>query len=80
MEKPHRGAIKNWQREYRSKTGLGYIIIREFVDNAGQRKSTSYVLKHDEATGEIETRNSRYTLLGQEKYPASRTVIRWRVD
>jgi hypothetical protein len=73
MEKPHRGAIKNWHREYR--TGLGYVIIGEFVANAGQRKSTSYVLKHDEATGEIETRNSRYTLLGQEKYP-----IRWRVD
>jgi hypothetical protein len=73
MEKPHRGAIKNWRREYR--IGSGYVIIGEFVDNAGQRKTTSYVLKHDEATGEIETRNSRYTLLGQEKYQ-----IRWRVD
>jgi hypothetical protein len=79
MEKPHRGAIKNWRRKY---FGSGYVIIGEFVDNAGKRKSTSYVLRHDEVTGEIETLNNRYTLLGQEKDQIrwQKYQIRWRVD
>jgi hypothetical protein len=30
---------------------------------------TSYVVAHNKTTGEIETRNSRYTLIGEERKP-----------
>jgi hypothetical protein len=71
MEKPYKGALKNWHRKYRLLSG--YVIIGE--NNAGQRKTTSSVLKHNQATGEIETLNSRYTLIGPEKHP-----IGWRIN
>lgn len=69
-EKPHKGSIKNWFK-YDSDKGLGYLIRGEFVDHpafAGLPDGhTSYVISHDEKTGEIETRNSRYTLVGPER-------------
>lgn len=66
-EKPHYGRIENWQEEACGKHGLGYLIVGRFLDHpayALQKGHTSYVVKHDKATGEIETRNSRYTLVG----------------
>lgn len=67
-EKPHKGSIKDWSKLRCTDKGLGYIILGEFVDHpefAGAKDGhTSYVVAHDEATGEIETRNSRYTLIG----------------
>lgn len=63
--KLHRGRIKDWvfvefEDGHRMVNGL-------FLDHAafaGKRGHTSFVLSHDEKTGEIETRNSRYTLVG----------------
>ena len=64
--KPHKGRISNWTKvEYFPDTGK-YFIRGRFVDHpsfAGERGYTSYLVKHDEMTGEIETRNSRYTLV-----------------
>lgn len=69
--KPHKGKISNWaKRETISQKGLGYYIIGKFVDHpdfAGDFGHTSYVVAHDEVTGEIETRNSRYTLVDPRK-------------
>jgi hypothetical protein len=65
--KEHKGSLKNWRKYECPGHGLGYLILGEFVDHpqfAGHLGNTSYVVAHDEATGEIETRNSRYTLLG----------------
>lgn len=63
--KPHHGRITDW-REERCSDGLGYFIRGRIWDNpnvpAGKITHTSYVVKHDEKTGEIETRNSRYVL------------------
>ena len=73
FEKPHNGRIKNWFKDSTDcdGKGLGYLIRGHFVDHpvyAGQRGGhTSYVVKHDETTGEIETRNSRYLLVGPEQ-------------
>ncbi len=66
--KPHKGSIKDWYK-YGCTLGLGYMIIGTFVDHpkfVGETGNTSYVIKHDEKTGEIETNNSRYTLVGAE--------------
>lgn len=63
IEKPHRGYIKNWRKFYRGKL---QFVWGTFVDHpifAGLHGHTSYIVAHDEATGEIETRNSRYTLI-----------------
>lgn len=68
IEKPHKGSIKSWSR-YPWDGGLGYVIRGLSVDHpqfAGDYIRTSYVVKHDEATGEVETRNSRYSLIGPE--------------
>lgn len=75
FEKPHKGTIYNWFRVpfdkaetenyYKEDVGLGYIIRGTFRDHphfAGQFGHTSWIMRHDEKTGEIETRNSRYTL------------------
>lgn len=65
MEKPHKGRIEKWFKLPCS-SGLGYFIVGTFLDHpqiAGKETNTSWVEKHDLATGEIETRNSRYTLL-----------------
>lgn len=83
-EKPHNGQIANWLRAYRnsmvhrvdetSEYGVnkGYDIIGLFIDHPDFGTAmgrTSLVLTHDEDTGEIETLNSRYTLLGIEHGP-----------
>lgn len=64
MEKPHKGRITMWAKR-ECEHGLGYYIVGRFVDHpafAGHGGYTSYVVAHDEETGEIETRNTRYTL------------------
>jgi hypothetical protein len=64
MEKPHKGTIENWFK-LACKQGLGYAICGWAVGHPqfnGEGICTSYVVEHDEATGEVETRNSRYTL------------------
>lgn len=76
MAKPHKGRIANWVKfTVDPSYGLGYVIIGDWLDDPrpikpttptgrGMELMTSYVVAHDEATGEIETRNSRYTLVG----------------
>lgn len=74
-EKPHKGRIRWWSRWHSiTGKGLGYIVVGEFLDhpelhaNADDKLGyTSYVVAHDEQTCEIETRNSRYTLVGIEQ-------------
>jgi len=66
-EKPYKGRITNWEKvQHSGAKGLGYIITGVYVDHPsfrGETGYTSYVTKHDEKTGEIETKNSRYTLV-----------------
>lgn len=66
-EKPHRGSIVHAEKRYVDGCpGLGYYIVGRFVDHpdfAGRIGHTSYVVAHNTETGEIETRNSRYTLV-----------------
>lgn len=65
-EKPFKGTIENW-RKVRIAPGI-HVIEGDFVDHpqfAGKFGHTSYIVRHDEATGELETRNSRY-LLGEK--------------
>lgn len=67
--KPHRGTITGWYRFPDTAEGLGFRIIGKFEQHerlAGMRAKTSVVVKYDEKTGEIETSNSRYTLVGPE--------------
>ncbi|MDE2099570.1 MAG: hypothetical protein KGL39_20125 [Patescibacteria group bacterium] len=67
MDKPHKGKIKNWTKLPTGMGPLGFYIWGEFVDHpdfGNKVTNTSYVVKHDEQTGDIETRNSRYTLIG----------------
>lgn len=62
-EKPHKGRIRNW---FKLPIGDDYIVCGRFMDHpefASYNGHTSKVLHFDEATGEIETRNSRYTLI-----------------
>jgi hypothetical protein len=70
-EKPFNGTLTNWSRAYVTDEGLGYIVVGIFVDHpqfAGRAGHTSWVVKYDEETGEIETRNSRYKLEGPEQF------------
>lgn len=76
--KPHKGVIIDWRRVamtpeqieyYKNKgedTGLNYYIKGTCVNHPnygyGPMFRTSWIMSHDEETGEIETRNSRYTL------------------
>ena len=76
--KPYRGRIYHWKRVpfdiestrayYQEPTGLGYTIHGYTTDppKLGTWWRTSWVLSHDLETGEVETRNSRYTLVGEE--------------
>lgn len=69
--KPHKGKLTDWTK-FECGYGLGYRIKCRFVDHpqfAGERGYTSAVVAHDLETGEIETRNSRYTLVGPETEP-----------
>ncbi len=59
-EKPHKGRITDWIIA----GGRCFGRSESHPQFAGMDIRTSTVLKHDEETGEIETRNSRYTLVG----------------
>jgi hypothetical protein len=74
--KEYKGVIKQWQtvelpvpRKHKTDFGLGYVV-RGIHYGFGTEPlgwlRTSYVAKHDKKTGQIETRNSRYTLEGPE--------------
>ena len=72
--KPHKGNIEGWKKYFHPDYvgfGLEYIILGRCIDhpNFGTSSTfhTSYVVSYNEATGEIETRNSRYTLVGPER-------------
>jgi hypothetical protein len=69
-DKPHYGRIANWTKVHLTDHGLGYIVYGTFLDHPRWKGvdgiHTSAIVTHDEATGEIETRNSRYTLVGKE--------------
>lgn len=70
MDKPHLGAIENWGKA-ECKSGLGYYIVGLFVNHPqfeGSVGHTSYIIAHE--GDEIETRNSRYTLIGEEYVPS----------
>lgn len=61
--KPHLGKIKGVAIHNTDK-GLGFLVYGVFDGHPnfdGMYGHTSYVVAHDEETGEIETRNSRYT-------------------
>ena len=64
-EKPHKGKIVDWVKV--PVGDRGEVVFGRAIDHpefAGHSIRTSFVVSHDEATGEIETRNSRYTLVG----------------
>lgn len=71
--KPFNGSIQNWQRDggfCSAGDGLGYVIYGEFLNHPvfGRKYTyTSYVVAWDKETGMVETRNSRYKLIGEEK-------------
>lgn len=68
MDKPHKGTITRWyKRKTYADRGLGYVIVGDFdhVDFGRVFTSTSWVVAHGD-DGEVETRNSRYTLIGPE--------------
>jgi NTP pyrophosphatase (non-canonical NTP hydrolase) len=68
-QKPHKGKIKDWHREPALKKGR-FIVVGTLVDHpdfAGNQGYTSYIVALDEQTGELEARNSRYTLVGPEQ-------------
>jgi hypothetical protein len=70
--KPHMGRIERWYKLPCTNSGLGYIICGHLIDRDGYRGNeghTSYVVSRCQACGEIETRNSRYTLVGLEIEP-----------
>lgn len=63
--KPYKGRIEHWGKRPCPGYGIGYYIVGRFVDHpqfAGETGHTSWVEKHN--GNEIETRNSRYTLVG----------------
>lgn len=78
MSKPHKGNLYHWRKSffnqkefeklYGEDCGLGYIICgyRSKVARMGTYWQTSWVVAYDPETGEIETRNSHYTLVGKE--------------
>lgn len=80
MSKPYRGKIYHWKKTTFDKTivedyygesaGLGYVIegFQTKEPRLGSRWRTSWVVKHTK-TGWIETRNSRYKLVGPESTP-----------
>lgn len=76
-QKPHKGKIYHWCKEHFDKgdfeerycepAGLGYYIFgyKSNPPKLGNAFHTSIVIAHS-SSGEIETRNSRYTLIGPE--------------
>lgn len=81
LEKPHKGKLYNWcklpfpKEEWirqrlltEDEGGLGYVIFgMTSAHTLRDYKRTSWVVEHDPVTGEIETNNSRYTLVGDER-------------
>lgn len=66
-EKPHKGRIKNWYF-IQTHANTPPRIAGIFLDHptlCGDDAETTSVLKFDAATGEIETRNTRYTLVSE---------------
>lgn len=64
--KPHNGKITNW-RKIKCIGGLGYFISGVMMsDHSSPVVHTSCVVLHDQS-GEIETKHSRYTLIGSER-------------
>lgn len=67
-EKPHMGKIVDWyERPCGEEHGLGYMIVGRSVDHprfAGEMFHTSFVVER--VGNEIETNNSRYTLVTEE--------------
>ena len=67
--KPFKGEIRDWYRVPCDR-GVGFYVMGAFQDHpdapAGTFSNTSYVVKHDPKTGDIETKNSRYRLVGEE--------------
>lgn len=72
--KPHKGRISGWWISPAQEEGLEFRVFGTFLDHPGIRGDgyTSCVVKYDTVTGEIETKNSRYTLVPpvKEKSPA----------
>lgn len=64
--KLHKGMLHSWSRSpFNPPQGLGYRIYG--LTEKDGALLTSYVVAHDTGTGEIETVNSRYTLLGEDQ-------------
>jgi len=80
-EKPYNGEIHSWQKIpfdtkkyteiYKEDAGLGYVITGHVLHHPHYSwKSpfhTSLVVSFNEETGEVETRNSRYKVIGPER-------------
>lgn len=76
--KPFKGKIYHWIKQpfdkekvaayYEEDAGLGYTIFGYTTETPklGTWYRTSWVVKHDELLGMIETRNSKYQLVGPE--------------
>lgn len=66
MDKPHQGRIKGWKIERRRTANFAYIY-GEFLDHPGIRGPgwTSRIVSANFETGEVETKNSRYTLVDE---------------
>lgn len=66
--KPFNGTITNWRRvDCQREHGLGWVVKGRNTDHPTDRRpdiTTSEVVAFNEATGEIETANSRYRLVG----------------
>lgn len=66
--KPHNGTITGWRRvDCQREHGLGWFVEGWNGDHPTKPPAditTSEVVAFDESTGEIETANSRYRLVG----------------
>ena len=65
-DKPFKGNITHWRVQHYGDAKLVWGVFNghpEFPE--GSFGHTSQVVRHNEATGEIETRNSRYMLVGE---------------
>lgn len=67
-EKPFNGTITNWRRvKCQREQGLGWFVTGRNADHPTKAPAditTTEVVSFDAATGEIETVNSRYRLVG----------------
>ena len=64
--KPHRGRITDWTRVWIDDERYHIFGFSQDHPRLAGHLLTSVVLKHDEATGEIETKNQRFRLVGPE--------------